>query len=443
MLKPSKFIIPVELDGKIALFQTLTSSVVRMNNDFYNKFFVNRTYCGDEDELIALKRMGYFVDDDCDEVYKLSVIRKQHQYSKNGISNAVIAVTTDCNARCYYCYENGIERAPMSMDTAAGVVDFLDKNCKNRKLVIQWFGGEPLCADDVIDYISTELVKRGIELSGLITTNGYAITEEICRKAKDVWNVKRFQVPVDAIGEAYNRIKNYKDIQPDESPFHRLIDNIHMLLNFGFHVNVRTNFNPNDIEPSREVLRYLAKKFKGENRFFAYPAPITGANMQSVVDFKAEEGKLHPYLDLLLETRNLGFFCPTLLKEENYLEGDEALSGISLASRPTGCYATLPNVFAIDSKGDLYKCHRMLGRGKECTCGNVFDGVSYNKTLKEFCDDTPCYDECALMPICHGGCKVKKQWYGSVNGCMAIKGIVNELIRIYICELDRQRKEET
>ena len=443
MPKPSKFIITVKDGEKISLFNTLTSSVVRLDTELYERLFVCNDFENETETVSILKQMGFLVEDGCNEMQRLSDMRNKFRNSKKDISSVIIAVSTDCNARCYYCYENGIERAPMTMDTAEGVVKFLDKNCTGRRLVVQWFGGEPLCAVDVIDYIASELINRGIELSGLITTNGYAITEEICCKARDLWHVRRFQVPVDSLGDAYNKIKNYKNVKPGEDPFEILISNIHLLLKYGFHVNVRTNFNPKDIEPNRAVLRYLAREFEREERFFAYPAPITGDNMLSVIDLKPEEGMLHPYLDLLLETRELGFFCPTLLKEDDYLEGDETLSGISLISRPTGCYATLPNVFAIDSKGDLYKCHRMIGRGENFSCGNVFTGIAHNSIFNEFCNDVPCYEECndcSLMPICHGGCKVKYNWHGSKNGCMAIKGIVNDLVRIYIGELEKRER---
>ena len=434
MFKVSKFNIKIEDGEKYLIFNTLTSSLIRVEKDTYHKIFEQFIF-DDKGIKKSLFDMGYIVDEDIDENYKLLVSKQRFKYAVKGITSAVIAVTTECNARCYYCYENGIKRVPMTMETADAIVDFLDKNSITRKLTVQWFGGEPLCAVDVIDRISNGLIHRGIEISSLITTNGYCINDEILDKAKNVWNLKRFQIPVDALNEDYDTIKNYIDVEIGGSAFEKVIKNIHKVLDAGFHVNVRTNFNPNDTHPTKEVLRFLAKEFKGESRFFAYPEPITGVSMPSVVDGDFA-GKIHPYFDLLLEARELGFLCPTLLKEENYYAGDESLSGIKLTSRPTGCYATNLNSFAIDSKGDLYKCHRQLGR-KEYSCGNVWSGFIYNSVLKNFCDDTYCYDECndcALLPLCHGGCKVKKA-SGGLNGCLAIKSIVKDIIKVFNSEL--------
>lgn len=438
MLKVSKYSIAVEDRDKIIVFNTLTSSVIRMDKDVYYHVFVLNEI-PDDDTCKILVDMGYLVDESLNEDFRLMMYRRKYIYADRGLTSAVIAVTTECNARCYYCYENGIKREPMDTETVDGIIDFLDKNSKSRKLVVQWFGGEPLCAVNIIDRIAIGLKQRGIELSSLITTNGFHINQEILYKAKTIWNIKRFQIPLDALGKEYNRIKNYVNVNSQDNPFNLIIKNIHLILDEGFHVNIRTNFNPENIEPTRDVLNFLATEFKGEKKFFAYPEPITGIGMPSVVDTNFT-GQIHPYLDLLLEARKLGFLCPTLLMEDNYLEGGEALSGIKLNSRPTGCYATLRNTIAIDSKGVLYKCHRLLGRGNKYSCGDVFKGIVYNDNYKKFCDDTPCYkecDKCALMPLCHGGCKVKKELYGGHNACIAIKSIVKDLIRVYAQEINK------
>lgn len=439
MFRVSKYCISVEDGEKMIIFNTMTSSVIKMDKKMYHQVFEMNEKPNDTDLCQALENMGYIVDESLDENFRLKVFRRKYQYADRGITSAVIAVTTECNARCYYCYENGIKRAPMAKETADGIVDFLDKNSKTRKLVVQWFGGEPLCAVDIIDRIVIGLRERGIELSSFITTNGYCINEDILNKAKELWNIKRFQIPLDAFGKEYNNIKNYIGVSGQDDSFSIVVKNIHSVLDAGFHVNVRTNFNPDNIEPTRKVLNFLAEEFSGEKNFFAYPEPITGVGMSSVIDFSFT-GALHPYLDLLMETRKLGFLCPTLLTEDNYLEGDEALSGIKMTSRPTGCYATLLNTIAIDSEGVLYKCHRLLGRGDEYSCGNVFKGIVYNANLEKFCDDTPCYedcDECPLMPLCHGGCKVKKEFYGGHSACTAIKSITKDLIRVYAKELSK------
>lgn len=264
MFKISKYCIPIENEGQMIVFNTMTSSVIKMDKEMFHRIFELNIMPDDKNTLQALEEMGYIVDSSLDENFRLMVSRRKYQFSNSGITSAVIAVTTECNARCYYCYENGIERAAMDVETADNIVDFLDKNSRTRKLVIQWFGGEPLCAVDTIDRIATGLKSRGIEFASLITTNGYCVNDEILKKARDAWNVKRFQIPIDALGEEYDKIKNYVESSSERKPFDIVIKNIHSILAVGFHVNVRTNFNPKNIETTRKVLNFLAEEFKDQ-----------------------------------------------------------------------------------------------------------------------------------------------------------------------------------
>lgn len=60
------------------------------------------------------------------------------------------------------------------------------------------------------------------------------------------------------------------------------------------------------------------------------------------------------------------------------------LVDLKLYPSPTNCYASCPSVFAIDSKGDLYKCHRVLGKGQKYSSGNVKTGIEKMKFISSF-----------------------------------------------------------
>ena len=144
------------------------------------------------------------------------------------MKSITIAPTMSCNARCYYCFENGSTKGNMSYEVAKQLVKFIDENCIERKLAISWFGGEPLLAVNTIDYITKELTKRGIEISSTITSNGSLVNNEIIKKFKK-WNVRRIQITVDCIGEEYNKIKNYQG-ELNKKAFDLVESNIDLLL---------------------------------------------------------------------------------------------------------------------------------------------------------------------------------------------------------------------
>ena len=82
-------------------------------------------------------------------------------HKKDYLNNFVIFTTTDCNARCHYCYEKGSRRINMSEKTASDVAHFIIDKSKNNDISIEWFGGEPLYNFKAIDIICNILKEFG------------------------------------------------------------------------------------------------------------------------------------------------------------------------------------------------------------------------------------------------------------------------------------------
>lgn len=82
MPKSSKFIITVKDGEKISLFNTLTSSVVRLDTELYEKLFVCNDFENETEIVSALKQMGFLVEDDCSEMLRLSDMRNKFKTQK-------------------------------------------------------------------------------------------------------------------------------------------------------------------------------------------------------------------------------------------------------------------------------------------------------------------------------------------------------------------------
>ena len=102
-----------------------------------------------------------------------------------------ILPTTTCNARCFYCFEQGMEYRKMSRKTVEDVLRFIleHKPKEHKKIHIHWFGGEPMCAADNIDRICDGLDEAGIEYTAEMTSNGSLFDEESVKKASEKWKV--------------------------------------------------------------------------------------------------------------------------------------------------------------------------------------------------------------------------------------------------------------
>jgi len=435
-MKESFYNISISVDDKnVLLYNTLTTSLVILDSKIYNMIFQFKDYSNGYCD--TLFEMGFFVSDDFDEWKYLENLRKSVIEAKNKISNIIIAPTLRCNANCYYCFLRNSNKKDMDFVTADSVINYLVNNWNGNLLNISWFGGEPLLAEKIIDHFSLELTKHEVKYESKIITNGLLITPSILDKAKKHWNTQLVQISIDAIGDEYNKIKNYEKTK-GSNPFNMILDNLMCSLESGISVRVRINTDPVNTAKSIDLMHFLHKKYSMFANFKAYFAPID--MVSEIVKPIAHSHKnitKHPYIQLLDVERELGF-CKGNQRgeEENFIfDANGLLTSLKIYPNTTNCYASCPNVFSIDPLGDLYKCHRILGRGDNFSCGNIKTGIVKNNIHDFFCSTTPslaeCH-ECKLMPICQGGCKVNFLEYKDIHACVPFKSVINELIMYYM-----------
>lgn len=189
----------------------------------------------------------------------------QKNISRNDyIDSFVIFPTTDCNARCFYCYENGIRHINMTEETALRVADFIKEKSKGKDVKIRWFGGEPLYNSPVIDIICDKLKNYGITFSSRMISNGYLFDHELIKKAKTNWKLKSVQITLDGTEEVYKRCKNY--IYDDPNPFNRVCNNIKKLLDEKIYVNIRLNMDQHNKDDLYKLADFMIDFF-GVNEF--------------------------------------------------------------------------------------------------------------------------------------------------------------------------------
>lgn len=385
-MKQSIFNISQPFKNKILLYNTFTTSLVELTNDLYNDIFIEKNFS--HSEVTLLFNMGFLVDDSYDEARAMENIRCEViKNSSEKIANIIIAPTLECNAHCFYCFENGYRKGNMTIETADALIDFLVRNWNGNKLGITWFGGEPLLASDIIDYVSRKLGENNIIFGCKITTNGSLFTKEIARKSMELWHVEKAQITIDAVGDEYNRIKNYDAEYQDA--FSLVIKNIEVALSMGTKIKVRINFNPDEQKKALDTMNYLLNRFDHSNFLKIYFAPIDADNkiIKNITN-KFDEYDEHPYISLIKfgrEHRLYRGFPDMEDEDDKYQEYDAhgLLKKLKIYPSPINCYATCPNVFSIAPNGDIYKCHRALGR-EEYASGNVKTGVKVNNAYRFF-----------------------------------------------------------
>ena len=209
-MKKSIYNFIVKHNNYFMLFNALYGTSIILNNEEFNNF--NNFSCNEENNS-ALIKMGFYVDNEIDEV-KLYLTRNRFSIENSNNLSFRIFTTTKCNAKCFYCYEHGVETFDMTKETADEVITFITNRLIGQKsLNIQWFGGEPLVNYEIINYIIDKinpyLKANNIMFSSTMVSNGLLFNENIVKMAKEIWNLKKIQITLDGYGEDYNRIKNY------------------------------------------------------------------------------------------------------------------------------------------------------------------------------------------------------------------------------------------
>lgn len=254
---------PIE-DG-ILLYNTLTCELLLLTQEEYDNAL--------QDPIL---RQKWFVvpEDTCEKKIAQMVrwVQKSTAKQKKGISRFVILTTTDCNARCFYCFELGCKRIPMSDGTALKTFEFIKENSLGNHVVITWFGGEPLFNTSAIDIICQKLREAGISYESKMVSNGYLFDDENVRKCTELWNLKKVQISMDGTEEIYNKTKRY--IYKEGNSYQIVMSNIQRLLDSEINVIVRVNMDFHNIEDLNVFAEEMAHRFGGNSKFCLYPRLI-------------------------------------------------------------------------------------------------------------------------------------------------------------------------
>ncbi len=297
-----------------------------------------------------------------------------------------ILPTTDCNARCFYCFELGGNRKWMSEQTAHDVADFIDRKKAGNKVRLRWFGGEPLYNSKAIDIICQELAERGIEYTSNIITNGYLFDDDMVKKAKELWKVEWVQITMDGTEEIYNRIKAY--IYKGENAFKRVIRNIGLLLESGIDVHLRMNMDDHNEEDLFKLTGFLSEKFSKYKGFLMYVSLLFEDSCARIA--ARDDVDRHELMQKQLR-----------LRDKIAESGHADRSVFHPKSRIVHCMCDNDNTVMILPEGELGKCQHFT---EDHFIGSIYsDELDFEEInrLKDvmILDEQNCHG-CDYLPMC-------------------------------------------
>ena len=379
--------LPVE-DG-ILLFNLLTREMVLLTEDEWQHRFENE----------YLQKHWFVVPEGCNDKEYADLVRwvLTNKQKKNGpITGYTIFPTTDCNARCFYCFELGRSRIPMTAETARKVVNYIADHCGGEKVKISWFGGEPLFNKAAIDIICAGLREKNIEFRSTAISNGYLFDKETAETAVADWNLKRVQITLDGTEAVYNRVKAY--IYKQGSPYKTVMENIGYLLDSGVSVSIRLNMDMHNAENLLELVDDLASRFGGRKGISVYA--------HHLFDGDKPMADIHSYAEWEIRDEAM---CRLNKRIED--SGLASRRGLSKTPKSSFCMADSGKSVTILPGGEIGLCEHF----SESEFIGHIDREGFDQTVvnswKERIPEIPECAECFYYPDC---LQLKKCASGSV-----------------------------
>ncbi len=312
-------------------------------------------------------------------------IAERFRKKETALTKYIIFTTMACNARCFYCFETGWENSTMSDETARATAAYIMKHCGGKPVRLGWFGGEPLVNAKVIDIITDQLRRQGGAFHSGMTTNGYLFDEAMVRRAKDDWNLQEAHITLDGTEEIYNARKNY--VNPEGSPFQRVLRNIGLLLDAGVQVNVRLNMDRDNEGDLYTLIDQLAERFLGKPGFCVYLEGLrenTGSAPQSYT-----EEERRAYAEKLRSLR-------VYTESKGVAEKQPLRRGLVV----NACKADSEKYTVVTTEGRLSRCESCRDGA---VWGSVFSEERDEEVLrqwKEFRPPVEACKDCAIYPQC-------------------------------------------
>lgn len=258
-LRSMKYCVQLSVDEGTLLFNNITKELLLLEKDACTDFFVS-SYAQEH---------WFSVPEQTDEQQCIHMLRKAFYPGPTDIAQHkdllyLIYTTTCCNARCPYCYEIGHHNnVTMSKETAEKTADFIMARTRpEQMIVLEWMGGEPLLNTKAMDVICERIHSAGRSYCSRIATNGYMFTDEMIKKAKELWQLKVAQITLDGLEEEYNATKRYTDKSAKtESPFRRVLNNVEKLLNIGIGIEIHLHITEHNGDDMLALIAYLFSRF--------------------------------------------------------------------------------------------------------------------------------------------------------------------------------------
>ena len=395
--RPMSYVVEQPVEEGLLLYHTMTKALLLLTPE------EAETYKKTPEALTQLIEQWFLVPQSHDDRLLSRQIRDVARILKkesDAITGYTILTTTDCNARCFYCYEMGRPRTPMSEETALLTADYIISHSKGEKVKLRWFGGEPLYNKPVISLICRRLKEAGVDYHSSMISNGYLFDDTVVAEAKDLWRLKNVQITLDGTEQTYNRCKAF--IYKNVNAYRRVIGNIHKLQDADIKVDIRLNIDMHNAENLSELAEELHREFSDPKGISVYLHALfeTIKGSKAIHDDEKRKNVFDQINDIETRLKDYGFIQPRSLSRQVKINRCMADNDRSVVIVPNGRIGKCEHYSEDHFIGEIGNEDwdiQMVERFKEtreeidacATCFNYPDCI-----WLKLCEDAPnCYQE--------------------------------------------------
>lgn len=371
------------------------------------------------DTLAAQLQDGGFVTEDPDS--QLQAIKARFQAARSDYPIVLTLTTTmDCNLGCYYCYEErlGDRLDRVDLPQILAYVEQLILNRKDRRLHLDWYGGEPLLNCEFLEAasfaIQTLCRRFSVPYSASLISNGTCWPDDVGSFVVR-HRIRQVQISFDGMRENHNRRRRFRnhDDQNRRSSFDEAVDVVTKLLDFA-KVDIRFNIDSRNTPDLIPFIRFARSKGWFERKYPAILQPARLASYNKHSSFMRKSELTVSQFDALRELARaeLG---------KALVEESEAPEGFPFPKTSVCCALSSDSV-VIGADGRKYRCglqvsepssavgsvkskpgpFRILANGPEASeVENERWWQAFDPTEAAQCS------KCSFLPICWGGCPKK------------------------------------
>lgn len=253
----------------------------------------------------------------------------------------ILFPTEQCNFRCVYCYED-FEIGKMPDWLIKATKTLIKNKMKNLKfLYLNWFGGEPLLAKDIVfeiaEYAQNLAKKNGCKVLGDLTTNGFLLDVKTLTRLVEL-KQNSFQISIDGDKESHDTTRLTRNGKGSfDKIWSRLLDAAATDLDFKITLRIHIT-DLNHASVLKFCKRYDETLFN-DSRFQLFFKAIDnlGGDNQDTIQILTSKKTAK---DLVKElTNHYSDKSKNISKKGHYI-----------------CYAGKPNSLGIRANGNINKC---------------------------------------------------------------------------------------